>query len=371
MITLALIVFASVIALIPWNDESSGTQSPIRPAEARKWPSVFNATDPAYLSEPEPPALNEELLGDIATAFGFRYGQNHSLNQIQREYSGTRIAAKARVSQLRFRSSFGDTYDFIDSLMTQKSGDEWSRAIRSVMEKNESVLEGNVIRRSEAEAFIETVNERIQGDLPSPTLETLLMFNPEYIERPEKIFDDGFTKQYRTGGHPKSNGVDLGILYPASWKAKEGRRPNMVQTFRSDNGRGTIMASILVREFPEELSRRSTESSLEKALLDLDKDVVFGSILPDAEVIETGTVRLAGELAIWGQYEVVMNRAGIEISLHGLHFVLARQGKMVQVMYAAGSELSDESTSAQASFEHHGALFQRMTNTIDFFGRYE
>lgn len=98
---------------------------------------------------------------------------------------------------------------------------------------------------------------------------------------------------------------------------------------------------------------------------------MFGAIFPNAEVIETGKVRISGEPTIWGRYQAIVNRTGIKIDFHGLTFVMARHGNMVQVMYATGVQLTDESTSAQALFEHYSVLFQRMTNSIDFFGRYE
>lgn len=267
MITLAVLFFSSVIALLPWNDES-GEDISVR---QQKWPSAFDPDNRDNLIDPKSPSLNEDLAEDIGRAFGFRYGQNHTLNRIRREYSGTRIASEARLGRLRFNSRFGDAYDYIDNLFSQKWRTEWVQAKNRIEEQSAPLLGKDSISRAEAKAFIDTVENRSQGHLPSPILETLLMFTPEYIERPANMFDDGFTKEYRTGGHTKSKGIDVGIQYPASWKAEEGRRPHIVQKFTSENGYGSTMALLLVRAFPEEMPRNATESDFDKAILELDR----------------------------------------------------------------------------------------------------
>lgn len=373
-ITLAVIFLSSMVAILPWDnllgDGNSVRSERGETVKQQKWPEVFDPENRDYLADPQPPSLSEGLSEDIGKTFGFRYGQLYSLGRIQQEYARTSIAAKAKASQLRFQSTFGDAYDNMDSLLSQKWGAEWAEAKRRIEEQSASLLEGADLSRSRVQAFIDTVSNRSEGKLPSPMLETLLMFDPEYIERPENLFDDGFTKEYSTRGHPKSEGVDLSIKYPASWTAEEGRRPNIVQKFTGESRHGTTMATILVREFPTDLSSDASASDFDKAILALDREEMYGSIFPSAKVIETGKVRLAGEPAIWGRYQAVVNRAGRKIDYDGLTFTMARHSNMVQITYAAGRPLGSNSAGAQAIFEHHSGLFQRMTNSIDFFGRY-
>lgn len=374
LITLAVLLFSSATALFPWNDGSQETGSSSGQGvtvKQQEWPSAFDPENHDDLVDPQPPSLSEELADDIGKTFGFRYGQDHSLNRIRREYAGTSIAEEAKLSQLRFKSSFGETYDYMDSLLSQKWGEEWVQAKRRIEEQSASLLGSGSVSQAKVRAFVDTVSNRSEGRLPSPILETLLIFNPEYIERPEKMFDDGFTKEYRSHGHPKSEGIDLGIKYPASWKAEEGRRPNIVQKLTNENGHGTVMATILVREFPANLSSDASDSEFDKAILALDREEMFGSVLPSAEVVETGRARLAGEPTIWGRYQAVVNRAGRKMDFEGLAFMMARHSNMVQIMYMAGKPSGNESASARATFEHYGALFQRMTNSVDFFNRYK
>jgi hypothetical protein len=89
------------------------------------------------------------------------------------------------------------------------------------------------------------------------------------------VFADGFTKEFRTGGHVKSQGIDLGIEFPASWKAEEGRRPHIVQRLTSENGRGRVHAMINVQDLGERLTGETTEPDLERDLASLDSKEFF------------------------------------------------------------------------------------------------
>ena len=374
-ITLVVIFFSSIVALLSWDvgpeEDDSDRHEASGTVLQERWPSVFNPENRDQLADPQAPRLSRDLVEDVGEAFGFVHGQNQLLGRIQREFAGTRIAVEARLYQYRFRSSFGAAYSYIDSLFVQGAGERWTQAKRSIESQSASLFRGGTLSREEASEFVATVQDRSEGQLPSPILETLLMFTPRYIERPESMFDDGFIKEFRTRGHPKAKGVDLSIEYPASWRAEEGRRPNVVKKFTSMNGEGLVTAMILIREFPDDLPSRAAESVPEEAIWTLDADEVFGSVIPGAEVIETGKVRLARQPAIWGSYSATVDRMGLEIDLHGLIFMVARHDHIVQVTYTAGEKSESEFTHAQTLFEHYGALFQRMTNSVDFFGRYE
>lgn len=57
-------------------------------------------------------------------------------------------------------------------------------------------------------------------------------------------------KVYSSAGHPNAKGMDFRIEFPATWLAKEGRNPNVVQNLVSDRGRGLEMCVLLVRALP-------------------------------------------------------------------------------------------------------------------------
>ncbi|MCX7877001.1 MAG: hypothetical protein N2321_12665 [Melioribacteraceae bacterium] len=98
-------------------------------------------------------------------------------------------------------------------------------------------------------------------------LETLL--NYEFEERPSDEFIRGFKATYRTKGHPKAKGLDFQIEYPKSWSLREGKRPNIIQVFSSNNGRGPASALIMTRDLIKEAQRELTREEI-KALKTLE-----------------------------------------------------------------------------------------------------
>ena len=72
--------------------------------------------------------------------------------------------------------------------------------------------------------------------------------------------------------HPKSPGLVVEIKYPKSWRAAEGKRPNILQKFQSKGGQGLINVLVNVvplppeagdgREVAEELKNFSEEDAV-------------------------------------------------------------------------------------------------------------
>jgi hypothetical protein len=65
---------------------------------------------------------------------------------------------------------------------------------------------------------------------------------------PVREFIDGGRTTFSTNDHPKTKGVNFTIAYPNSWAAAEGDRPNIVQKFTSEAGRGLEMAVIVTND---------------------------------------------------------------------------------------------------------------------------
>lgn len=59
------------------------------------------------------------------------------------------------------------------------------------------------------------------------------------------------TLQYSSKGHPKSLGLDIGISVPATWQAKESKRPHIIQTFSKYDADLYIGTNIIVMQDPD------------------------------------------------------------------------------------------------------------------------
>lgn len=117
------------------------------------------------------------------------------------------------------------------------------------------------ISQDVAVQFLDEVESRAKGKIPSPMLETLLSY--QFIERPFNELARGFKRIYRTKGHRKAKGLDLQIEYPKSWSKREGNRPNVIQFFGSNNGRGPAYALIMIRDMVKDAQGELTREDIQ------------------------------------------------------------------------------------------------------------
>jgi len=116
------------------------------------------------------------------------------------------------------------------------------------------------IDQETAAQFLDEVESRAKGEVSSPMLETLL--NYQYEHNPVDEVNRGFKTKYRTKGHPKAKGLDVQIEYPKSWSLREGNRPNIIQVFSSNNGRGPVYALIMTRDLIKEAQGELTHEEI-------------------------------------------------------------------------------------------------------------
>ncbi len=359
---LVLLVLGSAYTLLTVSSGSSNENSDVTEPLAfqESWPSVFDAARSPMLFEPAAPKLmSEALFEDLAFTIGFVSSQEIRSDKIISKYD--RIGARLVDAQARFHVRFDPALENINGIVGNEVS-SWNDSKQEASERIYDALHGIGFTRKSALDFAATVDKRALGDLPSPVLETLLMFHPKYMRRPELQFTDGYVREYRTDGAGKARGIKIGIQYPASWKAKEGRRPHIVQQIISENGHGLESALILIKEIPAPISGSD--------ILELRGTDIWKSAFPNTKVLETGKVRIARLPAIWGEFEAMVNRTGIELDLHVLSFIMVRNNHMVQITFSV-AQPTDESSDVATRFKHYAGLFRVMINSIDFFGRYD
>lgn len=76
------------------------------------------------------------------------------------------------------------------------------------------------------------------------------------------------SRVFRTQGHPKAKGVDFQVRYPASWRPAEGERPNIIQKFVSENGRGLESIMLVVKDIPLPEDYKPTKRELDEFFSD-------------------------------------------------------------------------------------------------------
>ena len=189
-------------------------------------------------------ATNTPLYVDLNKTLGFIIGQRFTLNRIKAEYPA--LSLRVIEVELKFKLSFGTAEKNIQKALRDNLKDRYSEYIASMENQIESTLISQQINQKIAVHFLRKVESRAKGKVPSPMLETLLSY--QFEDRPAQEFNRGFKAVYRTKGHPKAKGLDFQVEYPKSWLSQEGKRPNIIQIFSSNNGRGPVYALIMTRD---------------------------------------------------------------------------------------------------------------------------
>lgn len=194
----------------------------------------------------------------------------------------------------------------------------------------------------------------------------IVMLQPSLLlaqsAEPAREFLDGSRTTFSTKGHPKAKGVNFTIAYPNSWVAAEGERPNIVQKFVSEGGRGLEMAMIITKALPlppgtvlndEDLKELFAPSELRGMLPD-------GAVFVDARSTEIEATP-AGIL----EYTMRADRAGMTLLIHAwtLNFLFGNTLVQVQFQVGGPAGVEGEVASRMAAFK---PLFTLMANSIVF-----
>ena len=192
--------------------------------------------------------LSNALAKDIGQTYGFWLGQNYLLNEIAKKYPS--MSRLALIAEKEFSATFKSSIEGMDALMSKYAKTEWDKIKDQLTKRIANSINIDQITKSQARQFIDLVRQRAKGNIESPIIETLLLFKSGYEEHPEREFLDGYKYKYKTNGAGKAKGVAFSIEAPKTWVAKEGNRPNIVQKFVSENGRGLELLLILIKELP-------------------------------------------------------------------------------------------------------------------------
>ena len=103
--------------------------------------------------------------------------------------------------------------------------------------------------------------------MKSPVLETFL--SVLYFDQPQYEFLKGYKKKFSSLDHSKSKGVHVEFDLPKSWIGKEGKRPNVIQQWTSQNGYGSEFINLVIKDLGSHIAtdREIVEIFEDKATL--------------------------------------------------------------------------------------------------------
>ena len=305
-----------------------------------------------------PQEITSPLHSDLSQTYGYYSGQKLSIERIQSEFPT--LAARALQAQMAFELVFKSSYENIEKELRKLLGQRWSTSKRQMLQG----LTGNPgsvpISMTPADAFIRTVLLRAKGQIETPILETLLTYNPQFQKIPAKEFLRGFKSTFRTKGHSKAKGVDFQIEYPRSWSSKEGKRPNVVKVFTSQNGRGLETILLMVKDIPLPSGYKITEQEL---------DSVFSTqglkemIPKGASFISAQPIVLDGNKGGMMVFDQTLQRLDVALPLRGLFFITIYANKMIFIQCMVTSKTENRSDLKQ-QFRRLEPLFRLVANSF-------
>lgn len=171
-----------------------------------------------------------------------------------------------------------------------------------------------------------------------------------------KEFLEGGVSKFSSKDHPKAKGANFSINFPRSWLVQESDRPNIVQKFSSQNGRGFESANITTKRFSVSIPERERSRLLSSAerLRDL---------LPkEATVLSTKPTKIEGQPAGLVEYSINAGRAGLSFEMRALSLAFFQEQTLVVLSFFVAVPGGDSA----ARFEDFKPLFQAVMNSIVF-----
>lgn len=257
---------------------------------------------------------------------------------------------------LKYLKSIKDIEQFFTKNMSKK---QWSDLQKMVKDGIKKQLNTNISYEESLEA-IQVVKARIKGDIESPVIETLLMFNPNYQKNPIEELNDKFIQTYNSKDNPKAKGVDFSVKVPKSWKSQEANRPNIVRKFTSNNGyiiEDTFIENImiLVYDLPIEVKKLTSQD-----VTDVCNDIPENSVLRECKATTLENLPVVVQ-----RLKLNMKRLENSMNMEVVQYNVFYKNKMIIIQGQVGTmnEKISEKTLLER-FEKFKPVFNYVANSL-------
>lgn len=174
--------------------------------------------------------------------------------------------------------------------------------------------------------------------------------------------------KFSTAGHPKSKGINMLVSYPASWKAMESDRPNIVQKFVSKGGRGLEMAMIITKKLPLPKGAIIPEEQL-KSYFTIDE--LKKGVPPGYKYISASTTTIDNIPGGVLEYSMKQDRAGRTVAGQFITYTFIYGTTLVQFQGAVGANGSTSEGLLNSQMSEFKELFFIMANSIVLLDQYK
>ncbi len=303
--------------------------------------------------------LNKNLINIDFESYGYIFGQEYSVlfcsqkcPNISREllYYNNKIMSKYQKAIDRIRSRYGTEIDFSKYDL---------ELVNELKKKNHF----SSITCDDCSTFIAQLKSRSEGDIPNSIHAGLARNIPEYRAHPEVEFSDGIVKEWKSSDNKKLLGLDVSILYPASWKAKDGRGPHIVKKFTSDYGFGLVTFMIQVRDISD-LGISDLPKGSAKELLAYITGFTSSSI-PGSQFFGRGEVVINNHDAIYLEFNMDQKAMDKTFKAQSIMYYFIAGGNIVQLQGIVGlPKTENTSTELSRLYKKYSPVFVKMANSF-------
>ena len=311
-----------------------------------------------YIPQSHAFTLTNPIVKDMSQSYGYYLGQTHVLNVIQKKHPS--LSNKAQMTKLTFDSIFLSSIENIDFLLTELDKNEWEGIKQGIRNQIPKIDTSNLTKQNSIN-FIEEVKKRALGEIESPVIETLLLFNPAYEKQPVKEFNDEFRQKFSSDGTGKAKGVQFSIEFPKSWASKAGNRPNIVRKFISENGRGFEMIMVLIKNLPLVEGEKVTSQDMEELL---KSNGIMGFAPPNSIYKNSGPLTIEGQPGFWLSYSGETSRARLKVTTEAILYTIYYGNKMIQIQCQIGGVEDTHQKKNQKDFKIYEPLFDLVANSL-------
>ena len=294
----------------------------------------------------------------MSRTYGYYIGQTYTLDNIKKKYPNLQneIFLIKNDFDLKYLKSIKDIEQFFTKNMSKKQWSDFQKMVKDGIKKQ---LNTNISYEESLEA-IQVVKARIKGDIESPVIETLLMFNPNYQKNPIEELNDKFIQTYNSKDNPKAKGVDFSVKVPKSWKSQEANRPNIVRKFTSNNGyivEDTFMENIMlgVYDLPIEVKKLTSQD-----VTDVCNDIPENSVLRECKATTLENLPVVVQ-----RLKLNMKRLENSMNMEVVQYNVFYKNKMIIIQGQVGTmnEKISEKTLLER-FEKFKPVFNYVANSL-------
>ena len=300
--------------------------------------------------------IEDPLYKDLSRTLGFVMGQRFTLNIIKTEYPN--LALLVQVAESEFESSFSNAEKNISYALQEMLEEEYPEFLETLEKQGSALISSQQFNQEVATNFIAEVELRARGEIPSPILETLLIY--QFIDWPMEEFTLGYNRVFRTKNHPKAKNVDFQVRYPISWRPEEGERPNIIQKFTSENGRGLEGFSLMVMDIPLPPDYTITEQDLDDFFVESE---LKGMVPEGGKFISAKPIVLDKHKGAMILCDSTVQRVDMTITTRILMFITIYEKKMIWINCFV-SALPGEESELQERFNRFEPLFKMIANSF-------